>query len=94
LGYIIVSNGKLSDSIDKKVTLPKYTLERIYGLGKNVSYKHSNNVNYDWYYDQYNTSLDYYNVDCGPTSVTMAAKWANENFNRTATDVSNNFIWG
>jgi hypothetical protein len=91
---LVVSNGKLSDSIDKKVTLPKYTLERIYGLGKNVSYKHSNNVNYDWYYDQYNTSLDYYNVDCGPTSVTMAAKWANENFNRTVTDVSNNFIGG
>jgi hypothetical protein len=89
---LFVSNGILSDSIEKNITLPKSTLERIYGLGENLSYEHSNNVNYDWYYDQYNTSPDPFNINCGPTAVTMAAKWANENFNRTATDVSNNFM--
>ena len=87
---LVVSDGYLADSIFKNITLPKYTLERIYGLGKNLYEGHSNNVNYDWYYDQLNSGIYYYN-NCGPASVTMAIKWVDENFNKTPEDARNTY---
>jgi hypothetical protein len=87
---LVVSNGYLSDSVSKNITLPKYTLERIYGLGRNFYKGHSNNVSYDWYCDQAGTGT-YSLHNCGPTSATMAIKWANENFNKTPEDARNKY---
>jgi hypothetical protein len=87
---LVVSDGHLSDSTFKCVILPRYTLERIYGLGKKFHKGHSNNVTYNWYYDQMNTGA-YASVNCGPTSVTMAIKWANENSNKVPSDARNTY---
>lgn len=81
----VVSNGYSSDFIVKTITLPPKSIERVYGLGCVLEKGQSNNVNHAWYYDQGNTG-PYSNVNCGPTSVTMAIKWANANFNKTPED--------
>ncbi|MHB9143419.1 MAG: hypothetical protein ACYC25_16235, partial [Paludibacter sp.] len=47
----VVSNGLVSDSVIRNITLPKTTAERLYGLGIKVDYSQSNNDNYNWYYD-------------------------------------------
>ena len=87
---LIVNDGHLSDSIIKNITLPKTTLERLYGLGIDLEDEHSNNVNYNWYYDQQNTGT-YTSVNCGPTSVTMAIKWVTPDFNKTPEDARNTY---
>lgn len=85
---LIVQDGLLSDSISKKITLPKKTFERIYGLGKKLVEEHSNNVNYSWYFDQGNTGVFSF-TNCGPSSVSMAIKWANQNFDKRPEDARN-----
>lgn len=45
----------------------------------------SNNRKYEWYIDQKDTGI-YSRVNCAPTVSVMAAKWANENFNKTVQD--------
>jgi hypothetical protein len=87
---LTVNDGLLSDSIIKNITLPKETIERFYGLGIDLEDEHSNNVNYNWYYDQKNTGT-YAFVNCGPTSVTMALKWAKPDFNKTPEDARNTY---
>ena len=69
----IVSDGNQSDSLIKEIILPKSTIDRTYGLGKVLENYCSNNVSYNWYYDQMNSGT-YSSVNCGPTSVTMAMK--------------------
>jgi hypothetical protein len=86
----IVSDGRLSDSIIKEITIPKTSLERAYGLGINLESEHTNNVNYNWYYDQMYSGT-YAAVNCGPTSVTMAIKWAKKDFNKTPEDARNTY---
>jgi hypothetical protein len=87
---LVVRDGQSSDSILKNITLPKPTLERNYGLGINLNTGHSNNVNYNWYYDQKNSG-SFAGINCGPSSVTMAIKWTNANFNKTPEDARNTY---
>ena len=87
---LTVSDGQFSDSITKGLILPQMILERKYGLGRLFYEGHSNNVNYFWYLDQLNTGT-YYSVNCGPTSVTMAIKWVNQDFTKTPQDARNTY---
>lgn len=77
-----VSDGKSEDIKTQTITVPGFSTVRAYGLGKNLTEEISNDVPHDWYYDQANTGA-HAAVNCGPTSVTMAAKWFNESFSRT-----------
>lgn len=56
-----------------------------WGLGGFEKTSCSNNRTYSWYLDQSITGK-YSGVNCGPTSTTMAAKWANQNYNKTPED--------
>jgi len=56
-----------------------------WGLGRFQKQSVSNNRDYEWYYDQVSTGT-YANVNCGPTSTTMAAKWSNQTFSLTPED--------
>jgi hypothetical protein len=69
-----------------------------WGLGNFVKKSLSNNRSYDWYLDQANTG-SYSGINCGPTSVTMALKWADSLFNKTPEDARNYYpgstdLWG
>ncbi|MBN1180937.1 MAG: hypothetical protein JXB49_01530 [Bacteroidales bacterium] len=87
---LLVSDGEYSDSIIKEIPLPESTIERSYGLGINPESCKSNNVSYNWYMDQKFTGTYYYE-NCGPTSVTMAIKWVDENFEKTPEDARNTY---
>ncbi len=50
-------------------------------IGDMFSYTRS----YDWYIDQYNTG-EFSSINCGPSCATMAMKWLDSDFNRTAED--------
>jgi hypothetical protein len=82
---LIVSDGKLTDSVTKTIEIPKASLQRSYGLGNIVNSEISNNTSYEWYRDQMNTG-NCSSVNCGPTSVTMSIKWFDENFSKTPED--------
>jgi hypothetical protein len=56
-----------------------------WGLGDSLQEKYNNDRKYEWYIDQINTG-EYSSHNCGPTSVTMAIKWFNRNFNKTPQD--------
>jgi hypothetical protein len=90
---LIASDGNLSDSVTQSITLPKTTTDRLYGLGKETKEVKSNNVSYNWYFDQGNTGQHSGN-NCGPSSVTMAIKWADENFSKTPEDARNTYRSG
>lgn len=62
----------------------------LYGLGSVVTGSKSLDKTYSWYIDQY-TSGTYWNVNCGPASVTMAIKWADSTFTKTAADARNTY---
>lgn len=62
-----------------------------WGLGySQQEYVDNNNRSYDWYIDQYNTGT-YWAENCGPSSITMACKWSDPSFNRTAQDARNTY---
>ena len=63
---------------------------RFWGLGENLTIERSNNVNHEWYIDQISTGPHAY-VNCGPASVTMAIKWSNQSFTKTAEDARNTY---
>jgi hypothetical protein len=83
--HLTVSDGKTSQSLVKWITIPALTEQRKFGLGKIVAYERSNDVPYSWYFDQ-QLSGQFANVNCGPTSVTMAIKWTSPDFDRTPED--------
>jgi hypothetical protein len=56
-----------------------------WGLGHFINSYASNDRNYNWYIDQ-STSGNFASVNCGPASVTMAIKWADPDFTKTALD--------
>ncbi len=56
-----------------------------WGLGHFINSYTSNDRNYNWYIDQ-STSGNFAGVNCGPASVTMAIKWADPDFTKTALD--------
>lgn len=59
-----------------------------WGLGHIVKKLVSNNRDYEWYIDQANTG-PYSSVNCGPSSVTMAMKWYDSTYTKTAEDARN-----
>lgn len=59
-----------------------------WGMGKSETEYYHNDKDYNWYIDQGNTGPASGN-NCGPTSVTMAAKWYNKDFSKTAEDARN-----
>ena len=79
---LTVKNSGGSSTYTEIIDLPALTFCRKYGLGKNVEVEHSNNVDYEWYIDQFDTG-EYGYFNCGPSCVTMALKWANQNFSKT-----------
>ena len=56
-----------------------------YGLGHFLSNSMSDDRTYNWYIDQ-STSGNFAAINCGPASVTMAIKWADSGFAKTALD--------
>lgn len=63
---------------------------KTWGMGnKQIDYFH-NDCNYSWYIDQAVTGQSS-NNNCGPASVTMAAKWYDKNFTETTEDARNTY---
>ena len=61
-----------------------------WGLGSpQTAYAH-NDRPYDWYIDQADTGASA-SANCGPSSVTMALKWYNQSFAKTAADARNQY---
>ncbi|MCY6371032.1 SH3 domain-containing protein [Clostridium ganghwense] len=84
-----VSGSKLKQSKEVSFGVRKH-LEQSLGLGKyETEYVH-NDREYEWYIDQFNTGTHNYE-NCGPSSVTMAIKWANPSFDKTAQDARNTY---
>lgn len=61
-----------------------------WGLGGFQNESKSNNRPYDWYLDQANTGT-FAGVNCGPTTTTMVAKWADATFTRTPEDARSTY---
>ncbi len=61
-----------------------------WGMGHFNSQYVTNNTGYEWYIDQSTTGqFNYFN--CGPSSVTMAIKWADSTFTKTAEEARNTY---
>jgi len=75
--------------IDAKTNLK--TINLSWGLGANVTEAVSNNRNYDWYVDQFNTGKYNY-MNCGPTSIEMAMRWVNKNPSITAEEIRKKYL--
>jgi hypothetical protein len=56
-----------------------------WGLGHFINQFNHEDRNYSWYIDQA-TSGNYASVNCGPATVTMAIKWADSTFTKSAQD--------
>jgi hypothetical protein len=76
---LTVSDGITETSATHSVIFPKLTPVREYGLGRQLVKEASNSQKYEWYMDQGVTGIHSL-LNCGPTSVTMAIKWAKEDF--------------
>lgn len=61
-----------------------------WGLGHFINAAAANDRGYEWYFDQGNSGK-YSGVNCGPTSVTMAIKWADSTFSQTPEDARNKY---
>jgi hypothetical protein len=59
-------------------------------LGNELIFYAGSNRSYDWYLDQAHTG-EHSISNCGPTSVAMAAKWADEAFDGTAEEARDDF---
>ena len=95
---LTVQNNERSSTSSQNIDLPQLTFNRQFGLGRNTNYELSNNVDYVWYIDQLNTG-QHYLANCGPACVTMAIKWADPFFPKTAEDARNTYLpegglWG
>lgn len=80
-----VSDNKDETVVQKIVTIPLLTEARSFGLGMKSNQEVDNDAKYDWYIDQMNTG-PHSLLNCGPTSVTMAIKWADSLFTGTPQD--------
>src|SRR5580692_689814 len=61
-----------------------------WGLGQFILEEVSNNRSYEWYIDQ-GTTGEYADVNCGPSSVTMAIHWYDSTFTQTPEDARAEF---
>lgn len=80
-------------SLNQNSSLAKagQALNPSWGLGTNQTEYISNNRSYNWYIDQGYTG-EYSNNNCGPSCTTMALKWKNSNFTRTAEDARETYL--
>jgi len=62
-----------------------------WGLGHFITTSVASDRNYEWYYDQGNTGT-YSGINCGPTSATMAVKWADQSFSHTPEEARNKYL--
>jgi len=85
---LTVSCGGFEGSDAQSITLPVLSDVRRFGLGKTLNEEKSNNVNYEWYFDQAYTGT-HSSINCGPSCVTMAIKWVNKDFSKTPQDARN-----
>jgi hypothetical protein len=76
------------NSSDWKVTSTNNDYTASLGLGNFFQQSASNDCSYPWYIDQAYTGPFSY-VNCGPTCVTMACKWADSTFTKTPEDARN-----
>ncbi len=83
--HLIVSDEITNVEVNRSIQLPILEECRTLGLGYELLYEKSLNKPYEWYIDQ-GTTGKYANINCGPTTVTMAIKWANPNFLKTPED--------
>lgn len=75
---------------DYTVTLTEVILWQEWGLGLNQTASKYNNRDYEWYCDQYGTGT-YQFINCGPTSVAMAIRWADPTSKITPMDARNTY---
>jgi hypothetical protein len=83
-GYEVRSENR-KNIIRWQVTAGNSAVLQTWGLGNYKGEEESNERNYEWYLDQANTGL-YSSINCGPTSTTMAAKWAVPSFSKVPAD--------
>lgn len=81
-----------STTIESQLTYKDVLKENLqtWGLGSRLIDYVSNDRAYDWYIDQGDTGT-HSDANCGPASVTMAALWANHQFDKTAEDARKKF---
>jgi hypothetical protein len=87
---LTVRNATDSSSHSGLIDLDLSTRYQRWGLGNNLTESVSNNVSYEWYINQRNTGL-HSSANCGPTSATMAIKWADSTFTGTVEDARNTY---
>jgi len=85
-----VNDGHSTSDVTNTVTIPEYSVVRAYGLGTSLDEERRDNTSYNWYMDQGVTGKHAL-VNCGPTVVTMAIKWFNQNFNGSPEDARNTY---
>lgn len=88
-----VSDSKRVTKTTVPILIPPLTQIRSSGLGRDLNFTADNTAPYPWYMDQASSGI-HASVNCGPASVTMAAKWANENFNYSIEDARNTYRSG
>ncbi len=87
---LIINDGIKADTSSKTIPVPGLNHLRAMGLGNEVIREKSNNPGYDLYIDQMNTG-EHANDNCGPSVATMAIKWMNASFDKTAIDARNTY---
>lgn len=85
----ISTESSSESSSDLNQTLIEANLKK-WKLGNTLIFYAGSNRTYDWYLDQAHTG-DHSISNCGPTSVVMAAKWADESFEGTAEEARDAF---
>ncbi|HNP21071.1 MAG TPA: hypothetical protein PKM63_01445 [Panacibacter sp.] len=83
--YTVSASGSSSDW---KVTASNNDYTAALGLGNFIGRQAVNDRSYAWYLDQMYTG-PYSWINCGPTAVTMACKWADSLFAKTPEDARN-----
>lgn len=85
-----VTDSQSSSETSKTISVPFLSQVRAFGLGRELEKEFSNDVGYEWYFDQRYTG-EFSSINCGPTSVTIAAKWALKDFSKSPEDARNTY---
>ena len=84
LGYLVTAADNLTTK-NWPVIVSNNSFSMTWGLGHFIHKTVSNNTAYNWYIDQA-TSGNFASINCGPASATMAIKWADPAFSKSALD--------
>ncbi len=85
-----VNDGKNHQKASTTITLPVLTLDRLHGLGKNLTNENSVESPHDWYFDQ-SESGQFSSINCGPSVATMSVKWFDGTFSFLPEDARNTY---